>query len=157
MKKIFFLLVSICCMQLMHAQTSAIGLRLSGGSLLGAEASYQQWMGNNNRIEADLGFNSRNWTSVLQFTVLYQWVFELEAPFNWYCGVGGSTGFWDFNDEILGNSDGGFFINADFDIGIEYTFEIPLQVSLDLRPQIGLLNSYDSFDGTLGLGVRYTF
>ena len=48
------------------------------------------------------------------------------------------------------------FLNFDLQLGIEYNFsEVPLQLSLDGRPEFGIIN--DDFDMGYGLGIRYTF
>ena len=51
------------------------------------------------------------------------------------------------NDEF--HSDG-LFLDVDGQLGIEYNFEIPIQISLDMRPEFGLIN--DDFD--FGYGFR---
>ena len=40
--------------------------------------------------------------------------------------------------------EGGLFVFAAGNIGIEYNFDIPLLISLDMRPEIGLIG-YDDF------------
>ena len=45
-------------------------------------------------------------------------------------------------------------------IGVEYNFDIPLLISLDFRPELGLIG-YDGFDDNfdfdIALGLRYQF
>ena len=45
-------------------------------------------------------------------------------------------------------------------VGIEYSFDFPLLLSLDVRPEIGFGDGYygnDDLDFDVGLGVRYQF
>ena len=56
----------------------------------------------------------------------------------------------------LGDSDGFGAGN----IGIEYDFNIPLLLSLDFRPEIGVAgydDFSDNFDFDIALGIRYQF
>lgn len=138
------------------AQPRAVGLR--GG--WGTELSYQHTMGDSNFIEADLGlfgFGSLNAVAT------YNWM--LAQP-NWtgkgewgvYAGPGAAVGLG-FTSENPGLN-----VAVVGQVGLEYTFWFPLQLSVDLRPQIGFhLGENAGFykDGLLGfapcLSVRYRF
>lgn len=126
---------------------NAIGLRLGDSDGFGAEISYQRALTNNNRLEFGLGWRDSDNDDAFRLSGLYQWVFPLDGGFNWYAGAGGGIGS---NDD--------FVVFAAGDIGIEYNFEIPLLLSLDFRPEIGLINDFDddlNFD--IALGIRYQF
>ena len=136
-----------------QAEGQAIGLRLSNGFGNSAEISYQSSLGKANRFEGDLGFSNNG----LYLTGIYQWVWDLSTladGFNWYAGVGGNLGLWNGN----GNYNKGLSLGVAGQIGIEYNFAIPLQLSLDYRPVINIIptlgNGY--YDG-VALGVRYRF
>lgn len=159
MKKLFLLSITILgFIFTSHAQdiaNHAIGLRLGANDGLGAAVSYQHALGSSNRIEGTLGWrNSTNFDAV-KLTGLYQWVFPLDGDFNWYAGAGGGlTSYAGKNNNE--NSDGtGFFIAGD--IGIEYSFDIPLMLSLDFRPEIGNNNFTNSTVFDVALSVRYQF
>jgi len=138
----------------------ALGLRLGDSDGFGAEISYQKSIGRYNRAEFDLGWrDSRNF-SAFKLAGLYQWVRPIEGGFNWYYGVGGGVGSVDFTPTINNSDDGGVFVFAAGDIGIEYHFDIPLLLSLDFRPEVGVVGYdgfSDNFDFDIGLGVRYLF
>ncbi|MFT6369582.1 MAG: hypothetical protein ACJAWH_000661 [Maribacter sp.] len=138
----------------------ALGLRLGDSDGFGAEISYQKSLTNTNRIQIDLGWrDSRNF-SAFKLAGLYQWVRPIEGDFNWYYGVGGGLGSVDFSNISNNNDSGGVFIFGAGTIGIEYDFDIPLVVSLDFRPELGLIGYdgfSDSFDFDIGLGIRYQF
>ena len=152
-----------------QAQTfskNALGLRLGDNNGFGGEISYQRGLSKSNRLELDLGWRNSNNYDAIKVTGIYQWVWNIEGGFNWYAGVGGGLSIWDFNygndyDKNFYNNDNdnGLYVFAAGDIGIEYDFEeAPIQISLDLRPEIGFNNFNDNdanFD--IGLGVRYRF
>ena len=162
MRKLF--LLAIACFgftALLSAQDispNAIGLRLGDSNGFGTEISYQRGLSDNNRLEFDLGWRSGNNFDGFKLTGLYQWVWNLDGNFDWYAGVGG--GLASFDDDNYGSDS---FIFAAGDIGIEYSFEIPLQISLDFRPEFGFGNNYDNnydnsdLDFDIGLGIRYLF
>ncbi|MFS4456989.1 hypothetical protein [Maribacter sp. 2304DJ31-5] len=136
----------------------AIGLRLGDSDGFGAEVSYQKSIGRYNRAEFALGWrDSRNFDA-FKLTALYQWIRPIEGGFQWYYGVGGGLGSVDFGSDP--DRDDGLFVFAAGDIGIEYNFDIPLLLSLDFRPELGILGYdgfTDSFDFDIGLGIRYQF
>ena len=162
MKKLFLLAIaSFGFTALLGAQNispNAIGLRLGDSNGFGTEISYQRGLSDNNRLEFDLGWRSGNNFDGFKLTGLYQWVWNLDGNFDWYAGVGG--GLASFDDDNYGSDS---FIFAAGDIGIEYSFEIPLQISLDFRPEFGFGNNYDKnydnsdLDFDIGLGIRYLF
>ncbi|PKQ44007.1 outer membrane beta-barrel protein [Confluentibacter flavum] len=138
---------------------NALGLRLGDSDGFGAEISYQHALGDNNRLELDLGWRDGKNYDGFKLAGLYQWVFPLEGNFNWYVGAGGGLGSFSFDNQN-GNeySDTFFFLAGD--IGIEYNFDIPLLLSLDFRPELGFGNdSYnnDDLDFDIALGIRYQF
>ncbi len=144
----------------------ALGLRLGDSDGFGAEISYQTALSRSNRLEVDLGWrDSRNFDA-FKLTGIYQWVLPIEGGFNWYYGVGGGLGSVSFADRPGqgGNEpfepDGGLFVFAAGDIGVEYNFNIPLLLSLDFRPELGLVgykNFSNNFNFDIALGIRYQF
>lgn len=138
---------------------NALGLRLGSNDGFGGEISYQRGLGDNNRLELDLGFRNSNNVDAFKIVGLYQWVWNIEGGFNWYAGVGGGVGSWSYNDNNIKN-DGSFFL-AVGDIGIEYNFqEAPIQLSLDYRPEF-YFNSddyrNDNYGSDISLSIRYRF
>ncbi|WP_100611435.1 outer membrane beta-barrel protein [Confluentibacter lentus] len=139
---------------------NALGLRLGDSDGFGAEISYQHALGDNNRLELDLGWRDGKNYDGFKLAGLYQWVFPLEGNFNWYVGAGGGLGSFSVNNPGGGDDfDDTFFFLAG-DIGIEYNFDIPLLLSLDFRPELGFGDdSYDNndLDFDIALGIRYQF
>jgi hypothetical protein len=135
---------------------NALGLRLGSNNGFGSEISYQRKLSSNNRLELDLGWRSSHSINATKLTGLYQWVWNIDQEFNWYAGFGGGLGSWNTANTV--NKDSGTFLYVAGTIGIEYNFDIPLQISLDLRPEIGGNGYYENNFGTdLALGIRYKF
>ena len=163
MKKICLsILVTVGLLATIHAQdisNNAIGLRLGDSNGFGAEVSYQKALGDNNRLELDLGWRDSNNASGFKLAGLYQWVWTLDGSFNWYAGVGGGLG--SYSIDLPDNRDEtDTFLFAAGNIGIEYDFNIPLLISLDFRPEIGFGDDiYDNndLDFDIALGIRYQF
>ena len=120
-----------------EAQTfskNSIGLRLGDNDGFGGEISYQRALSSNNRLELDLGWRNSKDVDAFKLVGLYQWVWNIDGGFNWYAGAGGGVGSWSFNRD--GEKANGSFVAIAGDIGIEYNFDFPLQLSLDFRPEI---------------------
>ena len=158
MRKLFLLAIAfIGFTALSSAQDispNAIGLRLGDSDGFGAEISYQRALGDNNRLEFDLGWRSGNTFDGFKLAGLYQWVWNIDGGFNWYAGVGGGVGSYSFDNNEL---DDETFLFAAGDIGIEYDFDIPLLISLDFRPELGFGTYTDDLDFDIALGIRYQF
>ncbi|MFD0861960.1 hypothetical protein ACFQ1M_07060 [Sungkyunkwania multivorans] len=161
-KHILFLGIFFSAVAMMQAQNiakNALGLRLGDNDGFGAEISYQRGLGDDNRLEFDLGWRDGNNFDAFKLAALYQWVWRIDGGFNWYAGAGGGIGNVDFESPVPG-IDGGSetFIFAAGDIGIEYNFEIPLLISLDFRPEIIFNDAFDDdVDFDIALGLRYQF
>ncbi|WP_310556912.1 hypothetical protein [Flavobacterium sp.] len=137
---------------------NALGLRLGDNDGFGGEISYQRKLATNNRLELDLGWRNSNNVDAIKLAGLYQWVWNIEGGFNWYAGVGGGLGSWSLDNKF--NNDNGTFAFVAGDLGIEYDFDIPLQISLDIRPELYFnSDSYrdNNFGPDIALGIRYRF
>ncbi len=131
---------------------NALGLRLGDNDGFGGEISYQRFLKENNRLEFDLGWRDSNNVDAFKLVGLYQWVMPIEGGFHWFVGAGAGLGSFD-----AGDNDGIFALVAG-DIGIEYNFDFPLILSLDVRPELGFNDSYsDDLDLDIALGIRYQF
>ncbi|MCK5440816.1 MAG: hypothetical protein KAJ23_02885 [Maribacter sp.] len=158
---LFACLASVSTVLSQEISEHAIGLRLGDSDGFGAEISYQKSISRYNRVEIDLGWRDHRDYDAFKLAGIYQWVHQLDGNFNWYYGAGGGLGNVDINSGI-GDFDAndGLFIFAAGNIGIEYNFDIPLLLSLDFRPELGLVGYdgfSDNFDFDIALGVRYQF
>ena len=142
---------------------NALGLRLGDSGGFGTEVTYQRALGNNNRLELDLGwrnrkdFNNNGYDDdAIKLAALYQWVMNIDGGFNWYVGVGGGLGTYGY--DVNGDHYNDTFAFAAGDIGIEYNFNIPLLISLDFRPEFGGNGYYkDNYGSDIALAVKFQF
>ncbi|GMN08953.1 hypothetical protein MTsPCn9_05910 [Croceitalea sp. MTPC9] len=143
----------------------SLGLRLGDSDGFGAEISYQKSIGRLNRAEFNLGFRDSREFDAFKLAGVYQWVHQIDGGFNWYYGVGGGLGNADFepvpnNNNGFSDDNDGLFVFAAGNLGLEYDFDIPLLISLDIRPEIGIIG-FDGFDNDflfdIALGLRYQF
>jgi hypothetical protein len=163
MKKLLFTAIMLVGLafsaEAQNFSKNAIGLRLGDNDGFGGEISYQRGLSAKNRLEFDLGWRNSKDVDAFKLVGLYQWVWNIEGGFNWYAGVGGGVGSWNYNRD--GFKDSGSFVVLAGDIGIEYNFDFPLQLSLDFRPEIYFGGDYadfrDGFGPDLALGIRYRF
>jgi len=165
MKKLIFTAIMLAGLaftaQAQEIPKNALGLRIGDNDGFGGELSYQRALGDNNRLELDLGWRDSKNYDAMKLVGLYQWVWNIDGGFNWYAGVGAGLGTYDFKDnyDFPGDDDGGTFALVAGDLGIEYVFDIPLQVSLDIRPELYFGDDFreDNFGPDIALGVRFTF
>ena len=135
---------------------NALGLRLGDNDGFGGEISYQRALGSNNRLELDLGWRNSKYYDSYKLVGLYQWVWNIEGGFNWYAGVGGGLGSYSVDGP--GDNSGSYFLAAG-DIGVEYNFDIPLMLSLDIRPEFYFGDEFrrDNYGSDVALSIRYQF
>ena len=164
MKKIIFSAMMLIALaftaQAQEISKNALGLRLGDNDGFGGELSYQRKLSKNNRLELDLGFRNNDNYDAFKLVGLYQWVWNIDGGFNWYAGLGAGIGSYSYNNFPGSKYDGnGTFLLAAGDIGIEYVFDFPLQISLDLRPELYFGDEFrdDKFGPDIALGLRYRF
>ena len=116
-----------------------IGLRLG----YGAELSYQHLLGESNRLEVNLGLT--DYEGGFNLAGTYQWVKPLEGNFNWYLGAGAGIGVW---NDVFG-------LAAVGQLGIEYNFSGPLQMSIDWRPGLKIVPEFGFWATSIGFSIRY--
>jgi opacity protein-like surface antigen len=137
-------------------KSRALGLR--GG--YGVELSYQHTLGEN-FVEADLGLFG---FGAINAVATYNWMLAQpqwtdKGDWGFYAGAGAAAGL-NFTEGARGAN-----VAVVGQLGLEYTFWFPLQLSLDIRPQIGVhIGEAPLFSATnLGLSaiptlsVRYRF
>ena len=151
MKKTLLTIILAAAALSAYAQPRTIGLRIGAS---GFEADYQHDMARNQFIEGDLGLDfgyNANGAPGIKATAIYNFVWARPAwtdKGTWalYAGPGATLGY--VNDEvhykaadgrnIIKYLDNGFMLGICGQVGLEYTFWFPLQLSIDLRPVIGM-------------------
>jgi len=154
------LLFPVAILSAQSISDHTLGLRLGDSDGFGGEISYQKSIGRYNRAEFNLGWRDSREFDAFKLAGVYQWVHNLDGNFNWYYGVGGGLGNADFEPVPGRDRDDGLFVFAAGNLGVEYDFGIPLLLSLDIRPEIGILgfNEFDNgFLFDIALGIRYQF
>ena len=176
MKKAILTFAAVVVLGGMAFSQISLGGRFYSGLSTGFEASLLYDMGQNTRIEADLGAsfgvmskkydavnvlgNHYTYTGypayhVVTATGSYQWTFDIIKGFGWFVGPAAQIGFGS-------NSDGDFYMRlaAGAQGGVQYKFDFPMQVSLDVRPMIDFIHLADPrslFDLGVAAGIRYCF
>jgi hypothetical protein len=128
------------------AQPRALGAGIS----YGVDLRYQHTVAGVDFIEADLGlsnFNALNVAATYNFMIA-QPAWTAQGEWGFYVGPG----------VAVGAAKDIFMVGAACQVGLEYTFDFPLQLSLDVRPQLGLVGQGFGIWGWYPhLGVRYRF
>ena len=172
MKKLFVSLALLIAMTSMaSAQNNAIGARFGFGTAFNPELTTQWFIGDINRLELDLGLRFKASSVVgevpvvypggLTFTGVYQWHWFLAGGFGFYFGPGLQISAPDWSK--LGMGIGG-------QIGFDYQFDAPFQISFDFRPiynvfggfkgtnsSTGKSRFFGGFDPVFAVGLRYAF
>ena len=146
---ILFLLSALAA----SAQPRALGVRL--GTEL--QMSYEHGIGED-FIEVDMGYELINLVNVAG-----AYNFMIAQP-EWTRR--GEWGFYAGPAAKIGGAGVGFYLALGAQAGLEYSFEFPLQISLDVRPTIGcaFISGNPSFyaggvifGGLPSLSIRYRF
>jgi hypothetical protein len=154
-KKLFMKqLLMACCTLLVIAQTAkaqensyrnAVGIRL-GPSVPAVKSgvTFKHFLANNNALEAIVSFGDG-------FTICG--LYEIHKPLaaenlQWFIGFGGYAGFANRVSNI----------GAAGIVGLDYNFaNIPLNITLDWKPEVNIIEQI-GFEGTaVGLSIRYRF
>lgn len=148
--------------QSQNLSKNALGLRLGDNDGFGGELSYQRAISSDTRLEFDLGWRNNKDYDAIKLAALHQWVWNIDGGFNWYAGVGGGLGSWKadsfYVNGVKYSGDSNTVLFAAGDVGIEYNFDIPLQLSLDFRPEFYFSDGInDDFGPDIALGIRYKF
>lgn len=129
------------------AQPRSAGLRIGAAGL---DAVYQHSLSKNTFIEGNFGLDfgvKKN--AGFKLTGIYNMVLARPAwtdKGSWaiYAGPGVSLGNvydmvkYDIMNKKMPFPDNGFMLALTGQVGLEYNFEFPLQIAVDLRPMIGL-------------------
>ena len=125
---------------------NAAGIRLGPNSAyVTAGFTIKHFLNEKAAVEAIVGVNNG-----LGICGLYEIHFAIEAVKNlqWFAGAGGYVAFRSGTTSV-----GGAGI-----IGLDYKFEeIPLNISLDWKPELNLINPVRFESSGLGVSARYTF
>ncbi len=163
MKRIVLILIAIAFFSFTgNAQeiaNNAIGVRLGDNDGFGAEVNYQRRISENNRLEFGLGVRNNRKLSAFKLVGIYQWVWNIDGGFNWYAGPGVGVGQINYDNDFpeFSGRDTETFAFVAGDVGLEYSFDFPLLVSIDFRPELGFGEYRKDVIFDIGLAARYQF
>ncbi len=169
MKKTLLTLIAVVMFGGIASSQISLGGRFYEGISWGAEVSLHYDMSQTNRIEADFGYNNGVVTKhypntnvtylndyyVATATGAYHWMFNIVKGFGWFVGPAAQLGIGSDHDNDLYAR-----LALGAQGGVEYKFDFPLQVSLDVRPMVDLFHLADPhglFHFGVAAGVRYRF
>lgn len=123
-------------------------------------------LSNNQRVEIDLGwtdYGTDKYTTngYLHLSAGYHWYWHIVAGLGWYVGPSANVGVWLDRYGYSGytTSDNRFCIGIGGQVGLEYDFNIPLQLTFDARPSFNFKIPGDPFmtANWFNFGLRYRF
>jgi hypothetical protein len=133
----------------------AIGIRLSSApAIVNNSVSFKYFMNSRAAIEALVSFGDP-----LAFGALLEMHNPLGTPgLQWFYGAGGYLGFSkEYNPEKQINERNTYF-GAQGVVGLDYKFDkIPLNLSLDWKPELNLVSDINFEPAALALTARFTF
>jgi len=119
----------------------ALGIKLSKYGNHDAEISWQHKLTDVTRTELNLGFQDDGF----KVSGLHEWVWELDKNLFWYAGAGLAL---DSMEHV--------YVSVIGNVGVEYNFSFPLQISLDVQPGVVILGDFLETDKIpLSFGIRY--
>ncbi|MBR1576855.1 MAG: hypothetical protein IJ654_10485 [Bacteroidales bacterium] len=143
MKKMIAIAAALLCFAaIASAQPKALGIRAT----YGVELSYQH-----NSGPGFFEFDAGLFNKYMDVTAVYDFNIAPIGPLNFYAGPGVFIGGWP--------NDGSVNLNAGLaaQVGLEYTFDFPLQISLDWRPWFNFVDGFFGHYSGAALGIRYAF
>ena len=171
MKKIFLAVVCINCMGIfckLHAQEAtnasavgtnyktAIGIRLGNNSPVVSNAiTLKHFLNEKTAIEGLISFGH----DITSFGVLG----EIHRPFStpglqWFYGAGAYLGFGKEYDVNKARNINTTFFGAQGVVGLDYKFaSIPINLSLDWKPELNLVSDINFEPAAIGFSARFTF
>ena len=136
------------------AQPKALGVRIGWG----VDITYQNYLNSADFLEFDLGLDDGYNSSNFHVDGVYNFMIAqpdcTRGKWGFYGGPGVSLAVWDNDDK-----DNVVYAGIVGNLGLEYTFNIPLQLFIDVRPRLmfgdGGVRSKGIFN--FGLGICYSF
>ena len=129
------------------AQPRAIGANIG----YGLDVSYQHTLGKDNMIDLSVNLPAFNGIGA---TCTYDWInpFNTAIPWNnkgewnWNLGVGAGLGIYGFSYPSI-------YAGVAGHVGVSYDFWFPLQLSVDWRPNVGIVAGGGYYGGDTGVGM----
>ena len=158
MKKIIFvslLTTAIAFTASSQSYKTAVGVRLSSSAaIVNNSISLKHFLNERSAIEALFSFGDP-----IALAALY----EVHKPFSteglqWFYGGGGYIGFVKTWNPAKNQNETDVNFGAQGVIGLDYKFtNIPLNLSLDWKPELNLISDINFEPAAIGFTVRFTF
>ena len=127
--------------------TNAVGVRLGASSpAITSGFTIKHFLNETNAIEGIVGVGDGG----IGLCALYEWHHPIEtvAHLQWFVGAGGYAAFRHSTSAI----------GAAGIVGLDYKFEqIPLNISLDWKPELNLITKVGFEANTVGISARFVF
>ena len=160
MKKIFTtMVVMLAVASVAFAQPRAIGGRVGYNT----EFSYQHSITDGMYVDLTAGLgNAWSRWAYADVTASFDWVFNIKGIWNWFVGPAAGIGF----GYGVAYKDYDYMpmrVNVGGQIGFEWQFGIPLNLTVDWRPMINVMGFKNTYYGpwyglaNIGVGLRYRF
>ena len=157
MRKCFIILVCTALFGVVaNAQPKAVGARIGN---YGLDVSYENYADADNFLEFELGLDDAFSTAAFHLDGIYNIMiahpdWTVEGQWGFYVGPGVGVAVWD-----SGVGENVVYAGLLGNVGLEYIFDFPLQMSISLRPRLMFGDGKVRQNGlmTLGIGVRYMF
>ena len=160
MNKYFWIVAALLGLSLAAAaQPKAIGIR---GGPFEQEISYEHWYtvfdNEFDFLEAEVGvFTGNGYKATLTYNfTLATPDFTDRGEWGLYAGPGVMTGYGSYTDPE-GKSHGRPFIGGAFQLGVEYNFWVPLQLSADFRPAFIVPMKVNPYWYGFAIAARFAF
>lgn len=140
---------------------TAIGIRLGPNSPAMAPGfTIRHFLDEKHAVEGIVGINSG-----IGFCALYEWYHPVATveQLQWFVGAGGYAAYRNnalFTGEgsNSGNNKNSSFIGAAGIVGVDYKFrDIPLNISIDWKPELNIIESVGFEASGVGFSARFTF
>lgn len=160
MKKIILLTIVLLLLILANSASAqeyktALGVRFSTATpVINNSVSIKQFIGNSVAVEGLFSFGDPLALGAL---------IEFHKPINssslrYFYGGGGYIGFKKNIDAVSGKKTSEQYVGAQGVVGLDYKFQnIPLNLSLDWKPELSIIQHFNFEPAALGLTARFTF
>lgn len=141
------LFISIIVSAKAQEYVNAVGVRLGSNSpAITSGFTIKHFLNESNAVEGILGVGNGG----LGLCGLYEWHHPITSVdhLQWFVGAGGYAAFRNKSSAI----------GAAGIVGLDYKFEqIPLNISLDWKPELNLITSVGFEANTVGISARFVF
>ena len=143
---------------------NAVGIRLGPNSpAISPGFTITHFLNETNAVEGIIGVSNG-----IGICALYEWYHPIERVehLHWFVGAGGYAAFRGSTNYVVNKVDGsystvkssGSFIGAAGIVGLAYKFDqIPLNISLDWKPELNIITNVGVEGSAVGVSARFTF